>query len=122
MKLPKQLILASVATLIVSCGGGGSSVQSEMKSVMADITDVLEDVKDADSAEAAKSKLEPLMERMSKLTKEAAANPAESAKGMDADDVKAYTEVTTAYSTEISRVLSNPETGGKLADVLSMSN
>ncbi len=122
MKLPKQLILAAFATLIVSCGGGGSSVQSEMKSVMADITDVLEEVKDVDSAEAAKSKLEPLMERMSKLTKEIAANPAESAKGMDADDAKAYAEVTTAYTTEMSRVLSNPEIEEKLVDVLSMSN
>lgn len=122
MKLPKQLILAAFATLVVSCGGGGSSIQSEMKSVMADITDVLTDVKDVSTAEAAKSKLEPLMERMSKLTKEAAENPAESAKGMDADDAKAYAEVTTAYSTEVGRVLSNPEISEKLAEVLSMSN
>lgn len=112
---PSSFFLSFSLVCLTACGGGGVN---EMQSVMSDITTVLKDVKDADGAEAAKPKLEPLIAKLSELTKVAAKNPEEAAKSFDADTAKEYAEVTTAYTTEMTRILSDGVLNAKLGEVL----
>ena len=119
MKLTILSFVASLSLfLFAACGGGGNSTTSELKTVYADLTEVLKGIDDVDSAKAAKSEIEPLMERVNKLTKEAADKATDGDYEVDPDEAKEFTEISAAYSKELTRVLANKEWVAELGDTL----
>jgi len=116
MKVFTHITLALVAVLIASCGGG-SSPQSEMNTLMSDMTKVLESVTDMGSVESAKSKLEPLAERMAKLSKEIQASASDPV-AMSEKDAKELAETTQNFAKEYARVMALPEVGAALSETM----
>ena len=117
MKLISHLLLVLTVTLVTACGG--DSQVSQSSDIMGEITAVLKDVTDADSAEAAKAKLKPLMAKMTELSTGDPEAAAKMIADMSEADAKKFSDATTAYATELTRIMSNPALGEKLSSVLS---